>query len=336
VLSRLDLDGEKDRTLSLVLSQHKKANDLNYTLSVFCTKGNFKLYKTPKLPSVNNEISSSWTSTSSGGAPGKGFFGSNPMWIVKVPPGGAQMLLQCSTEMNLPVNLMLQDQKYISRIKVDQHKVPTLETGDYRKSFAATNDVAAVQEGNYILVASTYYPGTRGSFVAKISSSVPVVIKEIPTFKKLYQKSFRGSWTFTSGTACGSPNHGIYGSNPIYLLSKERRGHNKCYVHVKLDLPSKDRLKRIGLNVSCFECIVDNDGSVSLPRSASPAGKSCGLISSSDSGVYVTGRPVDLVADLSSSECKHFAVVPSTFDPCEIDFELLFSFTSKINVSALR
>ena len=322
--------------LSLVLSQHKKANDLNYTFSVFCTKGDFKLYKTPKLPSINNEISSSWTSTSSGGAPGKGFFGSNPMWIVKVPPGGAQMHLRCSTEMSLPVNLMLQNQKYISRVKVDPYKTPAFETGDYRKAFVAT-ELATIQEGSYILVASTYYPGARGAFVTNISSSVPIVIKEIPIFDELYKHSFSGRWAFASGTACGSPNHGIYGSNPMYLLSKERRNDNECYVYVKLDLPSKHRSKRmqLGLNVSCFECIVNSNGSVSLPRSASPAGKSCALIASSNNGVYVTGRPVDLAANLSN-DCKHFAVVPSTFEPHEIEFELTFCISSKMKLSALR
>ena len=107
VLVRYDADGNDDRYLSIILSQYKKSNDLGYTLSCFCTE-KFELLNSEKL-AICCPLAGSWKLRDSssdqerlsldigtaGGPPGKGSFGSNPQWSVRIPSDGIQIQLKC-------------------------------------------------------------------------------------------------------------------------------------------------------------------------------------------------------------------------------------------------
>lgn len=172
VLIRYDLTDNSDRELSLVLSQHQKANDLGYTLSCFCRcpftlgrpKGDFPF----KL-----EVNGEWTSNSSGGPPNRQTFSKNPMFFLRVPGSGTLIQLRCSTTKSYAVNIMLIEvDAFGCRVK-RLTKKPFVDSGDYRHGFVVTES-KMVPEGNYTVVVSTFDPPQVGPFSFQVFSSVPL------------------------------------------------------------------------------------------------------------------------------------------------------------------
>jgi calpain-7 len=105
-LVRYDIEDASDKFLSVVLSQFEKSNDLNYTLSVYCTEP-FVLGPPLKELPFSRTLSSSWSPTTAGGPVGKKSFYTNPMFAVEVPTGGAYFQIQCSAPKTMAVNVML-------------------------------------------------------------------------------------------------------------------------------------------------------------------------------------------------------------------------------------
>lgn len=95
VLVRYDVTGPADEFISLVLSQYEKSNDMNYTLSCFCTEP-FSLGNPEKDLPETRELSGSWTPASAGGPVGKDSFFINPMYVVTIP-SDATIQIRCST-----------------------------------------------------------------------------------------------------------------------------------------------------------------------------------------------------------------------------------------------
>lgn len=95
VLVRYDATGPSDEFISLVLSQYKKSHDMGYTLSCFCTEP-FSLGPPQKELAHVQELTSEWTSLSSGGPVGRDDFFRNPMWFVNIPSDSI-LQLRCST-----------------------------------------------------------------------------------------------------------------------------------------------------------------------------------------------------------------------------------------------
>ena len=107
VLVRYDATGHRDKYLSIVLSQYKKANNLGYTLTAFCTQ-KIELCSPIKLP-VCCTLNSAWQLRSKspgeqrysldigtcGGPPERGSYGANPQWSLQVPSDGIQIRVKC-------------------------------------------------------------------------------------------------------------------------------------------------------------------------------------------------------------------------------------------------
>eukprot|EP00584_Thalassiosira_punctigera_P010558 CAMPEP_0172532722 /NCGR_PEP_ID=MMETSP1067-20121228/5669_1 /TAXON_ID=265564 ORGANISM="Thalassiosira punctigera, Strain Tpunct2005C2" /NCGR_SAMPLE_ID=MMETSP1067 /ASSEMBLY_ACC=CAM_ASM_000444 /LENGTH=591 /DNA_ID=CAMNT_0013317271 /DNA_START=43 /DNA_END=1818 /DNA_ORIENTATION=- len=202
VLVKYDVKGPEDKFLNIVLSQYKKSNDLGYTLSCFCTE-NFELGQPEQPLPKCQQLVGSWKLRDSvtdksyslaigtaGGPPGKGSFGSNPQWSVRVPAEGMRIQVSCKAPKDLPINVILargkngsisqqgdlngQKSKRIHHLYED----PIIDTGAYRHGFAVS-EVVFVPAGLYTLVANTFEPGQVGKFLLDFLSSKGVLISEI-------------------------------------------------------------------------------------------------------------------------------------------------------------
>jgi len=202
VLVKYDAKGPEDKFLNIVLSQYKKSHDLGYTLSCFCTE-EFQLGYPENPLSKSQQLVGSWKLRDSatdnsyslaigtaGGPPGKGSFGSNPQWSIRVPAGGIRIQVKCMAHKELPINIILarcihgsgsqqcgqndQKSKRINHLYED----PIIDTGAYRHGFAVS-DVIFVPAGLYVLVASTFEAGQVGRFLLHVLSSKEVHISEI-------------------------------------------------------------------------------------------------------------------------------------------------------------
>jgi len=327
VLTRIDLSG-KDKYLSLVLSQHKKMNDLNFSLSVYCTKGSFTLRKAPEVPSHNTTLKSEFGKHSCEGS--KGIYELNPMFDVNIP-SNCLLQMQSSAPKNVPINFRLEDQPFTSRLAFGRSNSPILDSGDYRNGFVAT-DTKKIPKGRYTLVASTFQEGQLGPFVLKFNSSVPISVKEVPQLEFTKKYHLSGSWSFHECTACGSPNHGNYTSNPMFLVNVDGSSKNLCHCYFKMDIDDTMAPLNIASNLTIFSPS-GSHGSYALPRYASPAGKACGVIASSGGGSYLSGtNSVHLKVSLKAN--SSYILVPSTFNPEQCKFELLTRATSSISISS--
>ena len=189
VLVLYQATGPEDKFLSIVLSQYKKSNDLGYTLSCFCTE-HFELGQpTGDLP-ITKQLVGVWklrdsltdnsyslSIGSAGGPPGKGSFGSNPQWSVKIPADGIQMQIRCMAPKEIPINIILARARPGQRIH-HLYENPILDTGDYRHGFAVSESIY-IPPGFYTLVASTFAPGQVGKYLVHVFSSKEVSINEI-------------------------------------------------------------------------------------------------------------------------------------------------------------
>mmetsp|Transcript_28811 Transcript_28811/g.61434 ORF Transcript_28811/g.61434 Transcript_28811/m.61434 type:complete len:240 (+) Transcript_28811:2373-3092(+) len=202
VLVRYDATGPDDKFLSILLSQYKKSNDLGYTLSCFCTEkfevGHpeqglpkcLQLTGSWKLRDSSTDKSYSLAIGTAGGSPGKGSFGSNPQWSVRVPAEGSRIQVKCMAPKELAINVILtrsksqRDSKHgdlneqRSRRIHHLYEDPIIDTQDYRHGFAVS-EVAFVPAGLYTLVASTFDAGQVGNFFLDVLSSKQVHISEI-------------------------------------------------------------------------------------------------------------------------------------------------------------
>ena len=95
VLLRYEISGPEEQYISLVLSQHKKTQDIAYTLSCYCTEA-FTLLKAPKMLPSSLDLRSEWNIHSAGGAVGsKGYF-SNPMFAITLSKK-SEVQIRCTT-----------------------------------------------------------------------------------------------------------------------------------------------------------------------------------------------------------------------------------------------
>jgi calpain-7 len=173
ILARYDIEGPRDKFLSVVLSRYHKSKDLGYTLSCYCT-GSFTLSSPIKTPSHVIRLSSEWTDSTSGGNPSNSSFNFNPMWSVMLPKGGAQIQLKCYAPKTIFINVKLIRSISDSNAReslVINSRTAVVDTGDYRDGFVASA-VKLVSEGSYVLVASTFDPGEIGPFMLNIHSSI--------------------------------------------------------------------------------------------------------------------------------------------------------------------
>jgi hypothetical protein len=196
---RYDAVNPENKVLSIVLSQDKKSNDVGYTLSCYCTK-EFKLGR-PKLGlAVCKSIEGSWklrdsrtdsrslTIGNAGGPLGRGSFGSNPQWSIRVPVGGSRIQVECRVAKDLAVNVIIArcgNRCYLGEIPEQKsrrihhlYEDPVLDTGKYRHGYAVA-EAALFPAGLYTLVVSTFEVGQVGKFSLRVLSSTEIDLSEI-------------------------------------------------------------------------------------------------------------------------------------------------------------
>jgi calpain-7 len=94
VLVRYDVSGRDDQYISVVLSQHKKSQDMAYTLSCYCTEP-FSMGRPQKELPYLMDLSGSWSSATACGPVGKDNFFKNPMYVLNLAED-ATLQVRCS------------------------------------------------------------------------------------------------------------------------------------------------------------------------------------------------------------------------------------------------
>lgn len=176
VLIRYDVQDSKDKHLSLVLSQYKKSNSLNYTISCFCTES-FHLGKPEQDLQHRVEICSTWTTYTAGGPVGQKNFIKNPQFAVRLASTTTLQIL-LSTTTTVAANVMLVPVKEIGATIDSATGDPELDSGQYRHGFVAS-EKKAVNSGTYTLIVSNFHVDQTGLFTLKIVSSKPVTMEKI-------------------------------------------------------------------------------------------------------------------------------------------------------------
>lgn len=172
---RYDVENASDKHLALVLSQYQKSNDVNYTLSCYCTE-DFALGSPSSTLAHCKELSGSWSTHSAGGPVGSRNFFRNPQYAVNVPVA-TQIYATLSTSKTIPCNLILVPVSSKGKLAETATLEPIIDTGAYRHAFVASKETK-VQPGSYALIVSTYREEENGLFDLKLFSSSPQVTME--------------------------------------------------------------------------------------------------------------------------------------------------------------
>lgn len=168
VLVRYDVQDAADKHLTLVLSQYKKSNNLNYTLSCFCTE-EFRLGKPEIDLEHHTELSSTWSTYTAGGPIGHEKYVTNPQFSIRVPAATTLQLI-LSTTTTAAANMLLVPVASYGDGIAKATGVPIVDSGKYRHGFVAT-DRTVVKAGVYALIVSNFHAGQTGLFNIKVSSS---------------------------------------------------------------------------------------------------------------------------------------------------------------------
>jgi len=136
-----------------------------------------------KLRDSSTDNSYSLPIGSAGGPPGKGSFGSNPQWSIRVPTDGLRIQIRAMAAKEIPINIILARGKPGSSDQKSQrihhlYEDPILDTGAYRHGFTVSESIY-IPVGFYTLVVSTFVPGQIGKFLVHAFSSKELCISGI-------------------------------------------------------------------------------------------------------------------------------------------------------------
>jgi hypothetical protein len=175
VLVRYDVQDEKDQNLALVLSQYRKSNDLNYTLSCYCTEG-FAVTSPEQSLDHCNELKSKWSTFTSGGPLGCATYHQNPQYSILIPPGNnnsrepTSLQISISTTSTTAVHALLVPVRSLGDTSLKAAGEPVIDTGNYRHGFVVSTRTS-LSPGAYALVVSNFHVGQTGFYTVKVSSS---------------------------------------------------------------------------------------------------------------------------------------------------------------------
>lgn len=224
--------------------------------------------------------------------------------------------------------------------------VEAASSGPYTPGFAHL-EVPWLAAGTYTLVATTFSPNERGSFVLKCCSEVPWTRQGVqpvpPEGDGMACAKLRGRWEgggTGGGTAAGCTNYGRYDRNPVFRIVCTTR--TNLMARLMAHAPSNDGhsggdLNRASsgqaLNLALFAFAAGGPiagGSavaVGLPRGASPSALVPGDLNAgacratTRQGVY-TAAACGVALGALALEPGTYLAVPSTFEPWAGDFAL--------------
>lgn len=171
---RYDIQDVHDKHLALVLSQYKKSNDLNYTLSCYCTE-EFNLSQPEKSLAHHYNFSSTWSTYTAGGPIGQDMYHTNPQYSILVTSNknvrsSTTLQLRVSTTATTAVNAVLVPVQSYGDMVTKAIGQPIIDTGKYRHGFVVS-DQTIVPAGAYALVISNFHVGQTGLFNIQVSSN---------------------------------------------------------------------------------------------------------------------------------------------------------------------
>jgi hypothetical protein len=313
--------------LNLVMSQYKKKNDITFSVSVFSTE-TFALSEcAPVLPS-KVVLNGAWTEQTAGGSCGRGAeFYTNPQYSLNVHSGGALLELLLKTNKELAVNVTVVNHEGGKRVESIGKENEVLTSGSYRSGVAFTSNVSKSKlrllPGSYTIVVSTYNSGEIGPYLLEVRSDASCIngsqaLKDGITVKELAPEGHDVGFhilqegIFVAGAnAAGCGNFNNYEKNPIYVL--KYTGKSK-YVTIYGRIRVKGGSGGVAINATVYTSISDG-GAISAH--SSPVGKDCGLIVTTNDGVYSSSSSGQRIPKFVLKRGQVFSVVISTFEPSE-------------------
>lgn len=176
-LLRYEFSTDTDQYLVLVLSQHKKCNDISYTLNILSTE-HFEMDVPRELPPFHYSFRSVFSSRS--GPIGTDKFLFNPSYCIRLKESTdfqAKLLVPTS----IAVNLVLLCVREFGHGPENAYGNAIVDTGKYRHGFLVScrQSVAA---GNYLLVASPFQsPLESIDFFLDVYASSSIEIRALET-----------------------------------------------------------------------------------------------------------------------------------------------------------
>ena len=176
VLVRYDIRDSDDKHLALVLSQYKKSNDLNYTLSCYCTE-DFGLSSPEPHLENHTEISSTWSTYTAGGPIGCDTYNANPQYSILIPYNATspqqsvEIQVSVASTTTTAINALLVPVRSYGEKFLNASGRPIIDTGNYRHGFVVSNRTS-IPPGAYTLVVSNYHAGQTGFYTLNFLSNV--------------------------------------------------------------------------------------------------------------------------------------------------------------------
>lgn len=176
MLVRYDIRDSDDKNLAIVLSQYKKSNDLNYTLSCYCTE-DFALSSPEPNLDIHTEISSTWSTYTAGGPIGCDTFNANPQYSIFIPYNATrpqqsvEIQVSVSSTTTTAINALLVPVRSCGEKFLNASGRPIIDTGNYRHGFVVSQRTS-LPPGAYTLVVSNYHAGQTGFYTLKVLSNV--------------------------------------------------------------------------------------------------------------------------------------------------------------------
>jgi calpain-7 len=363
----LDLAEDSEPSFTLVASQYEKFAALDYTLSIFSTRP-FTCEPIPQFvtaPPTSVVIPGVWDAACAGGRPFCPTFMNNPQVHLQLQKPLRSLFLFLETEAfhskdcktaGFPINLRaaLHTRERVCGLHAlgsgdpnVEEPLKVLSSGEYRPGFCFIEVDAATLASDLhdvVLIPSTFEQGVLGKLTLRVVSDPPagasIAYRQLPPEGHGMELTrLRGKWEMHTGSAAGCSNYGCYTFNPRYLVHVTQ----ECDVLARLLVldpeadvsPGESPTEGGGtapssINVSVFESTSEGD----LLLSTNP--KLAFADATSARGVYVSGAASGVLAKASRKYPPGwYIVLPSTFEPQELSFELRLYASAHIDVRSL-
>lgn len=165
---RYNLQNLSDKHLSLVLSQYQKSNDLNYTLSCFCSD-DFFLGTPARELKIQSPVSGTWSTYSAGGPIGSKDFFMNPQFAIEVSTPSLLQVNVTTTRTSASNAIVVPVRRFGDNAEKAIGET-LVDSGKYRHGFVASDKVL-VKPGCYTLIVSNFHAGQTGLFEVVVHSN---------------------------------------------------------------------------------------------------------------------------------------------------------------------
>jgi calpain-7 len=290
IVASLQLDAANERTESMAFTMRAHSN----------RKVTFK--DPADDVKTTRAIAGRWSSKSAGGNAQCSTFVHNPQYLFSREASSrgtssfARWVLETSRDVAVQIAVVWATSTipYLSNgkdITGSDHRIDHLEpgqvvctSGDYTYGLAIAEMVDCRVNTPYVVIVSTYSPGTEADFVLRLQTNAEKV--DVRTIAAegagMHQQRERGAWSIAHGTARGAPRFGSYRHNPTYVLSLEKAGNVKIRLvstsTKSIDGRQSEQRSTPHINVSLF----DLTSAKELATSGAYENRICGVLVNCD------------------------------------------------------